>query len=57
MKGAIDGRLSKPRGVFLQDSLAFKGLGIPKAHSLHSAVANLIFSMINNPVHYVFSSH
>ena len=56
MKWAADTRLSTPRGSSLA-SLALEGLRIPKAHSLHSAVANLIFPMMNNPVHYVFSSH
>lgn len=42
MKQAVDGWLSQPRGS-APASLAFEGLEIPKAHSFHSAVANLIF--------------
>ena len=42
MKRAVDGWLSQPRGSAAA-SLAFEGLEIPKAHSFHSAVANLIF--------------
>ena len=57
MKRAVDGWLSQPRGS-APASLAFEGLEIPKAHSFHSVVANLIFfPMMNNPVRYVFSSH
>lgn len=48
MKRAVDGWLSQPRGSAAA-SLAFEGLEIPKAHSFHSAVANLIFFRDEQP--------